>query len=255
MSIMRKIALALFFAFLALPAIFSQPKITVNLTGGYNLPLPHLKGDVSSETERDNTYLIKSGFNGGITGKYALDKKGMFRITLGASYNRFSGEGSYVHTNKIAIHTQMNIITAGVGAEYAFMPKGKTNPFLGIDFTGNFFSGEIEQIVTAPSTVDHDDIGTTTTKINSASRFGIAIGGGADFALSKTIGALIGFKYSIANLIGKSYTETPGVGNTGLNDKEHTHGTETISSRNISFLQIYGGVSFYFCRPKKMVKK
>jgi outer membrane protein W len=239
------------FCFLLTATLFAQPKLTINVTGGYNLPLPHLKGDVTSEADRDETYLTKSGFNAGITGKYAIDKKGMLKLTLGGSYNSFSGEGDYVHTNNINVHNKINIITAGVGAEYAFMPKGKTNPFLGLDINGNFYSGEVKTTVTAPSTLDHDDVGTTTTKLKSASRFGIAIGGGVDFAFSKNVGALIGFKYNLANLIGKAYEETSAAGEYNLNDKEHTHGTTTIPNRNISFIQVYAGVSFYFMQPKK----
>lgn len=236
---------------------YSQPRLTISLTGGYNLPLPQLKGDITSETDRDNTYLTKNGFNAGLVGKYALDKKGMIRITLGASYNSFKGEGSYVHTNNIEIHQKIYIITAGVGAEYAFMPKGKANPFIGLDVNGNFFSGEIEEIVTANSsgTVDHNHTGTTTTKLRSASRFGVALGGGVDFAFSKNVGAVIGFKYNMANLIGKAYDSVAAIGEYNLNDKEHTQGTETMKNRNIGFLQIYAGVSFYLMQPKKKIKK
>jgi opacity protein-like surface antigen len=235
--------------------LFSQPKLTISVTGGYNVPLPDLKGDASSETDRDNTYLIKNGFNAGLEGKYAVDKKGMFRITLGGSYNSLKGEGSYFHTNDIEIHQKINIITAGLGAEYAFMPKGKANPFLGLDINGNFFSGELETIVTAPTTVDHDEEGTTVTKLHSASRVGLGIGGGVDFAFSKNVGALVGFKYNLANLIGKDYDSLSQVGEYNLNDKEHTHGTETIKNRNISFIQLYAGVSFYLMHPKKKMKK
>lgn len=256
---MKKLFASVFiFALIFTAGLHSQPKLTINLTGGYNLPLPHLKGDVASETDRDETYLTKNGFNIGLAGKYAVDKKGMFRITLGGSYNSFKGEGSYFHTNNIEIHQKINIITAGIGAEYAFMPKGKANPFIGLDVNGNFFSGETETIVTAPESgtmLDHDHPGTTTAKLKSASRFGIALGGGIDLAFSKNVGAMIGFKYNLANLIGKAYDSVSAAGEYNLNDKEHNSGTETIANRNISFLQIYAGVSFYLMQPKKIKKK
>ncbi len=253
---MKRISVfVLVFVLILASNLYTQPKLTINATGGYNAPLPDLKGDASSETDRDNTYLTKNGFNFGLQGKYAVDKKSMFRITFGGSYNMFKGEGDYVHTNNIHIHQKINVSTAGVGAEYAFMPKGKANPFLGLDLNGNFFSGEVETVVSAPSTVDHDEIGTTTTKLKAASRFGIALGGGVDFAFSKNVGALVGVKYNMANLIGKSYDSTAAVGEYNLNDKEHTHGTETIKNRNISFIQLYAGVSFYLMHPKKKTSK
>ncbi len=252
---MKKLSILFFVFVLASSAVFAQPKLIINVTGGYNVPLPDLKGDITSETDRENTYLTKNGFNFGLAGKYAVDKKGMIRITFGGSYNMFKGEGDYVHTNNIHIHQKINTITAGVGAEYAFMPNGKTNPFFGLDINGNFFSGEVETVVTATSTMDHDEVGTTTTKLKSASRFGIAIGGGVDFAFSKNVGAVVGFKYNMANLIDKSYDSLSAVGEYNLNDKEHTHGTETMKNRNISFIQLYAGVSFYFMHPKKRTTK
>jgi opacity protein-like surface antigen len=239
----------LIFAFLVLSAnTYSQPKFTINVFGGYNLPLPDLKGDVTDSVDREGTYVTKNGFNAGFIGKYTVDKRGMFKITLGGSYNSFSGEGDYVHTNNVHIHKKINILTIGLGAEYAFLPKGKVNPFLGLDLTGNFFSGEDEETVTAIT--DHDE-GSETLKLKSASRFGIGVGGGVDFAFSKNVGALAGFKYHLANLIGKEHSETTAAGEYNLNDAEHTHDSETISSRNISFLQFYAGMSFYFGHPKK----
>jgi outer membrane protein W len=255
-GVMKRLTAVFFLIVVVLCGVtLAQPRLTINVTGGYNAPMPDLKGDVASETDRDNTYLTKSGFNFGLQGKYALDKKGMFRLTVGGSYNMFKGEGDYVHTNNIHIHNKINVVTAGIGAEYAFMPKGKANPFLGLDVNGNFFSGENETVVTAPATVDHDDVGTTVTKLKSASRFGVAIGGGVDFAFSKNIGALIGVKYNLANLIGKSHDSLSAVGEYNLNDKEHTHGTETIPNRSISFIQLYAGVSFYLMQPKAKMKK
>ena len=94
----------------------------------------------------------------------------------------------------------------------------------------NFFSGSF-----------HSEEGTTTTDLTlqSATRFGIQMGGGVDFRFSYNIGSVIGFKYSIANLIGKS--EGTDVGTTyALSDVRFG------KNRTISYLQLYAGVSFYF---------
>jgi len=141
---------------------------------------------------------------------------------------------------------KINDFVASLGAEWAFMPKGKANPFIGVDFTGNFFSGE--------SKFDPGDTGiyALTSTLKSESRFGVAIGGGVDIAFSKNIGAVIGVKYNLANLIGKKYdslttssTEVP------LNDKEFG----TTAAKNISFIDLYAGVSFYLGQPKKKMTK
>jgi opacity protein-like surface antigen len=143
---------------------------------------------------------------------------------------------------------KMNIFQAALGVEYNFMPKGKTQPFLGLGFTGNFFSGS--------SKLDPALTGYTETTLKSASRFGIKVGGGLDFKLSKSVGAVIGFDYNIANLIGKDYDSTTVLGQTEfpLNDKEYTIGTTTFKARNISWINIYAGVSFFFNEPAKVKK-
>jgi hypothetical protein len=232
---------------------FAQPSIIISVNGAYNLPLPDLKGDLTDSVERaaDESYFMKTGFSVGLTGKYAIGKTRNIRLTLGGSYNRFSVDDSYHHTNHIEVHSNISIITASLGAEYSFLPKEKTNPFLGLELTGNFFSGKTEEIVTADSTMDHDELGTTTSNLKSASRFGIAVGGGVEVTFSKSFGALFGFKYNIANLVGKEYSATSAVGEYNLNDKEES----ANKSKNIQYIQIYGGVSFYFGHPKKVVKK
>jgi len=227
---------------------YSQPKFVIGFTGGYNLPLPPLKGTIDSvNSETGESYWVKTGFNLGVTGKYAFDKKGRFRVTLGGGYNKFSGEETYSHTNDIDYHTNMSILNASLGAEYSFTPREKTAPFIGLEFTGNFISGKTEETVTASSTNDHNTIGTTTTTLISATRFGFAIGGGVDVAFNKSIGALFGFKYNFANAVNKQYNSTPGAGEYYLNDKENG----SVKAKNIMFFQIYLGVSFYLDQQKK----
>jgi outer membrane protein W len=97
----------------------------------------------------------------------------------------------------------MNAFAVGLGVEYAFMPKGKVNPFIGLEFTGHFFSGKTE--------FDTGSTGNTATfsrDLKSASRFGAAVGFGLDFMLSKGIGVVVGAKYHLANLIGKEAPDT-----------------------------------------------
>lgn len=239
-------------AFLSLnnSTTFSQPQIKVHLTGGYNLPLPDFKGEQTFTTIEKDTYGMKSGFNAGADVKYFLGKKRNVGITLGLTYNMFSNNvdstlsgTTYTQKNKI------NIFQAALGVEYNFMPKGKTQPFLGLAVTGNFFSGS--------SKTEPTDTSFFTVDLKSATRFGIKVGGGLDFKLSKSVGAIIGFDYNLANLIGKDTVATTTSGKTittGLNDKEYTVGTTTNKSRNISYLSFYAGVSFFFNEPKKMKK-
>lgn len=226
---------------------FSQPQIKVHVTGGYNLPLPDLKGDLNTAAD-SNTYMMKQGFGFGADAKYYLGKKRNVGITLGLGYQMFSNSSdSSTATGLTNVKGKLNAFNFGLGVEYNFMPKGKTQPFLGAEFTGHFFSGDAEGTI----------LGTTSKRtLKSASRFGVAIGGGLDFKLGKSVGAIVGVKYHLANLLGKAYDST-GLATTefALDDKEHTMNGATVSAKNISYIQMYAGVSFFFNEPKKMVKK
>ncbi len=238
-------------AFLSLNnSTFSQPQLKLHITGGYNLPLPALKGEQTFSTIEKDTYGMKSGFNVGADAKYYLGKKRNVGITLGLNYNMFSNNvDSTISGTTYAQKNKINIFQAALGIEYNFMPKGKTQPFLGLAFTGNFFSGS--------SKTEPTDTASFSTELKSASRFGIKVGGGLDFMFSKSIGAVIGFDYNIANLIGKdtvSSTISGKVVTAGLNDKEYTVGTTTFKAKSISWINIYAGVSFFFNQPKAIKK-
>jgi outer membrane protein W len=229
--------------------IYSQAQVVLHVTGGYDLPMSQLKGDATVATDLQNTYVMKSGWNAGADGKYYLGKKRNVGITLSLGYHSFSS-GDVTPANGTPGYTfrdKINSFTAGLGIEYAFLPKGKANPFIGAEFTGNFFSGKA--YVTSPTTTD-----SVAGTLTSASRFGVQFNGGVDIMFSKSIGAVIGVKYNLANLIGKKYDSTSTTaGEFPLNDA--ANGSGTYTARNIGWLQLYAGVSFYFNRPKTMMKK
>lgn len=224
--------------------LLSQPQLKVHLTGGYNVPLPDLKGEFGDSADAVNTLLMKNGFNAGADLKYYLGKKRNVGLTLSVGYNSFSNSlDSTTYTAK----SKLNSITVGLGAEYNFMPKGKTQPFLGLELTGNFYSGNTTFTPTSGTEIKSD--------LKSASRFGIAVGGGLDFAFSKSVGAVIGVKYHMSNLLGKDSATSTTTGEYTLIDKEFSVGSVTVPSKSISFIQLYAGVSFFLNQPKKTVKK
>src|SRR5689334_1127577 len=76
-------------------SIFAQPKVTVNLTGGYGVPLGEFKLEVPTDRRADADtfpYFTKQLINFGAAGKLALGKKGNFRVVLGLNYNMFSND-------------------------------------------------------------------------------------------------------------------------------------------------------------------
>lgn len=248
---MKKLS-ALFVVFVLLFGFSSsnaQPQFIIHLTGGYNQPLPDLQGDLTDSADRMNTYGMKLGYGFGADGKYYLGKKRNVGITLGLGYQMFSNSEDTVEGLGKDIKYKLNALAVGLGIEYAFMPKGKANPFIGAEFTGHFFSGNAEGVFFGAQ---------NTSDLEAASRFGLGVGAGVDIALSKSVGIVIGGKYQLANLIGKDYDSTFTSGKYFLNDDEFTvttgTTTTTFEARNISYLQFYAGVSFYLNQPKKVKK-
>lgn len=234
----------------AVNSVSAQPRLVIHVTGGYSLPLPDFKGDILDSADRVNTYGMKQGFNFGADGKYYVDKKRSIGITLSLAYSLFNNsEDITFGTTTYTYKPKINVFTAGLGVEYAFLPsaKYKVNPFIGVEFTGNFFSGKFEY--------EPADTNYPAVDLKSEARFGLGIGAGLDIKLSKNIGVVIGGKYHLANLIGKDYDST-GITTTEvpLNDKEHTIGGVTIEAKNISWVQFYAGISFYLMQPKKIKK-
>jgi opacity protein-like surface antigen len=223
---------------------FSQSKLIVQFSAGYLLPLPDFKGNIPY-SPGENNYHIKSGFNFGASGKYALDKNNMFRVTASLIYNMCSNSGDIEGiTNSYEGH-KINIFTAGAGGEFAYTKFKKFVPFIGAEFTANLFSGKYE--------IEIGDTVYNTSNLKSEWRFGILVNGGADIRLEKDMGIVLGIKYNMANLIGKNSSSSST--ELMLNDEEYTVNGKQITSKNIQYLQLYAGLSIYFMQPKKKLKK
>lgn len=222
---------------------FAQPKATIQFFGGYSLPLADLKGkfgdNQSSFTGNGNpdtnTYFMSYGINYGLSYKKPFFVKGgNFNLVGSIIFNAFAQAKDYDSVN---VKLKQNILTIALGAEWQFSPKkGKIDPFAGIDITGSVFNGSLTQ--TYPTT-------TYTNNLKAAFRIGFMVGGGIDFMLHQSVGAVIGAKYVFANLIGKNYTKDAGT-NYYLSDAQHTVGSAVYPAKNVRFIQFYGGVSFYF---------
>lgn len=217
------------------------------------MPVADLKGDFPDtlgntllDFDKSSTLLTGSGFNFGAIGKYAVDTLGKARLTGGFNYNSFSGSKDYPRNGEMLTYkNKVNIFTISLGAEYGFFPKKKFNPFVGLDLAMNFYTGKIEASGDSAFTIQR----------KSESRFGIVVNGGVDIKLNKSIGAVVGVKYGLTNLIGKKtdLTTTPTLqtddeetgGSTfreiGLNDEESSNN----KSKTLYYIQFYAGVSFY----------
>ncbi|MFI5144271.1 MAG: hypothetical protein ACHQJ4_01625 [Ignavibacteria bacterium] len=268
-------AITLFFILFVKNEVIAQPKFIINAYGGYGMPL----GDftITPPTPDNNAvnpgvnspdadfypYYTKNVINFGADGKLAIGKKGNFRVVFGVSYNMFSNSfdakfkansgdtlpGGGVTTT---FKPKVNIISIALGGEWAFLPKGKVNPFVGLDATANFFGGSFDFGGTSVFVKGAQRTGPMDMKAET--RIGLQIGGGVDFMLSKQVGIIVGAKYHIINLLGKGADVESEVGpnEIDLGDKEHTLDDGTTSpNKTLTSLQFYAGVSFYFGAPKK----
>lgn len=241
----------------AVNSSFAQPQMKIQVFGGYNIPLAGLGGNSNypptAANESTPYWYQKSGFNAGADFKYFLGKKRNLGLVLNAAYNGYNSGTFPTSTPAFSLDggkLTLNNVRIAVGAEWDFIPKSakKTfvDPFVGIDLVGNFLSGKF-----TPSS------GTALT-MNSASRFGIGVGAGIDIMVKKTWGFVIGAKYDFINLIGKqdNSTQTSDGTNYYLTDKAYTTaGGTSVNALNMMDIQLYGGVTFAFGEPKKMVKK
>jgi len=241
---MTKTIAGLIILFTALSMGYSQPRLTLHAYGGYSIPLPNLRGNIT-QVVNYNDYGMKYGYNFGVDGKFAVEKSCRIRVTASLNYNIFRNNDVFTEIDGNQTRKQ-NILTAGLGFEYSFLPKNIVNPFLGVELTGNFFNGiVIDQIGDSVHT-EHNQ--------KAESRYGLQLNAGVDVISSKEIGVVAGVRYNIANLFGKD-SAAVSTGEYALWDKELTNNGSTIAAKKIQYLQLYAGVSFYLMQPKKKIKK
>lgn len=245
---------------------FAQPKLTFSLTGGYGAPLGDFTQDIPT-TERadaDNfPYYTNKMWNIYGQGKLATGKSGNFRAVFGIGYNMFSNStnaifkadstGTLVTTS---FEPNVNVLTIALGGEWAFLPKGQVNPFVGLDMAINFFGGDFT--FGQPVYVKGAER-TSPMDMKSETRVGLIFDGGVDFMVSKQVGITTGLNFNILNLIGKGADDEAEIGpnEIDLGDSEHTldDGVTVSPSKTLTSINGYLGVSFYFGAPKTTVRK
>ena len=237
-------------------AQYPLPKVTLQITGGYGAPMGDFKTAVPTTTRADDEYFAyytKQLVNFGATGKLSLGARGNARVTFGITDNIFTnntdaifeadGNGLFVTTN---FKPKVNILSIALGGEYAFSPTQKVNPYLGAQLAANFFSGNF----TFGRTVFvKDALRTGPMDMKSETRIGLIFDGGLDFRLSPQVGANIGIKYHLINLIGAGADNEAEVGpnEIDLGDKAHVDGEgNSLPARSVSSINGYAGVTFYF---------
>ncbi|HMQ67357.1 MAG TPA: opacity family porin [Ignavibacteria bacterium] len=223
---------------------YSQAKFILNVTGGYSQPVGNFRNSIgiNDTASADWPYLMRTGYNLDLTGKLTMNKEATIKLVFNLGYNGFKNWGDLntavpvekdgggaTETQTVQFLPDVSIIVLSLGGQYDFNPKTSVNPFVGLDFTANFFGGNFGS---NPSS------NFPKNNLKSETRFGLQLGGGVDFNCNDYIGVICGMKYNFANLIGKGdYQSDATSTQIVLNDD--------AGGRNISYLQIYAGVSFY----------
>lgn len=227
--------------------VYSQPSAILQFYGGYSLPTGDFKGTFgpthatfTSGNPDSNTYFMKTGYNYGISLKKLFGKKKNLFLTGELSFNLFHQNVDYnLNTaNPENMRLRINVTSVYLGAGWFFNPRKGINPFVELGLIASYFSGTLDDIL---ATVD------TQHLLRGTIRLGFEGGAGVDIPIQYNVGLAFGAKYSLANIIGKSY-EKDDAQNYSLNDKEHVQDNSNHPSRNITYFQFYGGVSFYFGR-------
>jgi opacity protein-like surface antigen len=239
--------------------INSQSKFQLQLHGGYLMPTADMEGvfpdTLNSTGQLDfstaRTLLTKKGFTFGSTFKFAVDTIGSAKLIGGLSYSLLSGSKDYPipFEPSRTYKSTVSIFTISAGAEYTFNPDKKVSPFAGFELAANFFGGNIKADGDTSYTLDR----------SQETRLGLLAGVGLNINLSKKISAVIGVKYSLANLIGKSTESTTStttgnsntdIGETGTSVNFEIPLNDGALGRNqaktFSYFQFYAGISFSF---------
>lgn len=234
--------------FLTANSANAQPTGTVQFYGGYSVPLGDLKGTFGSTYDTwtgngnpdTNTYYMKTGISYGIYVKFPVKRKSPVQITGGVGFNVFSNSQVYNDAGGAAdISLTQSHLAVVLGAEYNFSKKKtKLNPFIGAEAMVNVIGGKLS-IIYPDETKDFT--------MNSTIRLGFQFGAGLDIVVHNNIGFVLGAKYAFANLVGKSFEEDFG-SKYNLGDAAHDYNGSSYPSKNIQYLHLYGGMSFYFGR-------
>lgn len=243
--------------------VIAQPKFIINAFGGYGIPLGDFKTDVPT-TERADAdwfpYYTKQLINFGVDGKLAIGKAGNFRAVFGLTYNMFSNNvDALLRTDTsnggvnstVNFKPKVNIISVFLGGEWAFMPKGKINPYVGAAIVGNFFGGSF---TFGQNVFVKGVLRTGPMDMKAETRIGFLFDAGVDFKINKNFGVNAGVKYHLINPLGKGADDPSEIGpnEIDLGDMAHKEDNTTFAARSISSFNGYIGVSFYFGAPKKM---
>ena len=215
----------------------TKPGLISGIYIGFGLPLSPLKGNTTAISLKNSStlvtnYYVKYGITGGLTEKLPIGKKGNIRLLMDLSYSYFFQSGND-SSGLYTVKPKIQMFSIGFGGEYAFSSIGDFEPFLDAEATGNILGGSTQFLNNATGIDTVDDL-------NMVTRFGVTFGAGLSYKINKDISFVLGAKYNISNLIGKSWDIN---GARELNDAAYTLNGNSIGAKTISYMTFYLGLS------------
>jgi opacity protein-like surface antigen len=226
------------------------PKWTLTFAISYNYATSRAYGDVHSGSllydSTLNGYVFKSPNYGMLqggsilsTGKLAVDRKRRVRLTLTLGYNLF-----YNASMDDDFKNQWHMFIGAFGIEYNFSPKSKFRPYIGYELMYTLMFGSWQLKVQNPNGTFFENY----VKFKPAHRFGMAVNSGVEFRLKKNIGLTLGYRAVWANIAPKLNNASSTNDKAYINDSKDDKGIDIGFRKQIVYMQIVGGVSFYLRR-------
>lgn len=253
---------------------WKSPFFTIEVAGSYNPPIQESNGEVADFFKFKN-YGTSIGWGAQFNFKFGLGNKAQYRPYITLGYSQLFGSDdkkAYIETNYIQYGYPLKgsqvygtnplpgesaiilrIPYAGLGFEYAFTEadpkKRQFIPFIGTEFFISVLTGKYRQ--TSPA-APYTPGAETPFLIKADVRFGIGAGAGMDIRFTKGFGMVFGFKYKHSNLIGKTADFLMEENKMNLLDKADTDlNTNLKENRNVAFMELYLGASFFIGKSAK----
>ncbi|CAN5622048.1 hypothetical protein BH10BAC5_BH10BAC5_02860 [soil metagenome] len=209
---------------------YTAPDAIIGLTLDGNMSVNDAYG-VGNSFLTNDSYGMKYGRGVSLGLSYGLGESKANRLTVGAGFNFMingnTGSFPFFEMNPTPPHTFYSILTGAVGYQYMFNARCKNKQFVGVELTANMI---------------HTPAYSTIT-FENATRFGVRLSTGYDFALGNDMkyGITIGAKYHILNAFARENKPSTTVNN--INDGTGSPGPGF--NRFIGMLTIDAGFNFY----------
>jgi len=197
-----KIKILLIFVFTSLSIFLfnsnanSQITLQAGVGGGIVSPQADYAGS-TAEFYSGKNYGLSSGYN--LSGKARVGLLGL-NVFAQIDYFSFSNSGES-ESGKGKVELNQKVISIKAGPEFQInLPLIPIKPYLNASISYNTFSGEtiFNGVAKVPS---------GTHNLNSASRFGLGVGGGVAYKINPILSIDLGIQYSMMNLFGKVWED------------------------------------------------